>query len=91
MESKWIEAEDEKRKDVISYNAPGSERINICRNCEKTLKAMRDWPRDHRGVEYCQVSYGLHEGYCCLCQPIPGDQPWLADYLYPGDRSECGK
>ena len=68
MESMWIETE-EKRKEVVSYNAPGSDQINICRDCEKTLKNTQDWPRDHRGVEYCQVSHGLHAGYCSLCQP----------------------
>lgn len=52
---------------VVTYQTPSGETIEICDACEARLTAARDWPRSSRGEEYCQVSYGRHDGSCAIC------------------------
>jgi hypothetical protein len=49
---------------VITWVSPAGQTINVCRKCEARLTAAREWPRDGRGDEYCQVHRGLHRGEC---------------------------
>jgi hypothetical protein len=46
---------------VITYQAPNGQTIDISRAQERKLTAAGKWPRNESG-EYCSVSYGLHRG-----------------------------
>lgn len=49
---------------VVTYSAPNSySTINLTPDQADRLTAARAWPRTATGVEYCQVSRGLHRGY----------------------------
>jgi hypothetical protein len=50
--------------DVVTWQSPGGDTIDICPECEDRLTAAHEWPRDERGEDYCSVSYGLHLGRC---------------------------
>ena len=52
---------------VVTYQSPSGQTIDICRDCEQELTARASWPRDDRGQEYCSVSRGLHDGTCHVC------------------------
>jgi hypothetical protein len=54
-------------KKVVTWQSPSGRTIHICPACERKLQAAGDWPKDRIGQEYCQVSHGLHEGVCNLC------------------------
>lgn len=45
---------------VVTWGAPGGGKLNITPRQEARLRALCRWPKDHRGVEYCQVVHGLH-------------------------------
>lgn len=47
---------------VITYQSPRGDTINLTRGQCRLLAAMKVWPRDEHGAEYCTVSYGLHTG-----------------------------
>lgn len=49
---------------VVTWQSPGDNAIEICRECEAKLTAEHAWPKDGAGREYCQVSRGEHSGYC---------------------------
>jgi hypothetical protein len=52
---------------VVTWQSPSGDRVRICQACEARLKADEAWTHDRRGQEHCQVSHGLHWGYCDLC------------------------
>lgn len=51
---------------VVTWQAPGGGRIDICTNCEARLLREGDWPKNSMGREYCDVSRGAHRGDCQL-------------------------
>lgn len=56
---------------VITYQSPRGNTIDLCRACIDHYRALGDWPRDRvDGQEYCTVSHGLHNGTCWRCAII---------------------
>ncbi len=55
-------------KNVVSYNSSHGVEISLCKKCIKVLEGSGKWPRDWAGEEICQVSHGLHSGYCDRCE-----------------------
>ena len=53
-----------KTKLIVTYASPTGERRRVCHSCERRLLAAGEWPRDRRGVEFVDVSHGLHRGAC---------------------------
>lgn len=52
-------------KKVITWSSgSGNYKINLCVKCEI---AIREWPKDPTGREFCQVYRGLHYGLCDRC------------------------
>lgn len=57
---------DNSYRRVVTYQAPGStNRITVCPSCEERL-LKEGWPKDPRGVEYCEVYKGLTPGRCAV-------------------------
>lgn len=55
---------------VITWSDPNGNEIQICEDCQAAQEAAGTWPKNPvTGTEYCQVSHGLHEGQCELCEP----------------------
>ena len=53
---------------VVTWSDGNSNTIDICPACQAKHEALRTWPRNPAtGQEYCQVSHGLHYGYCDEC------------------------
>lgn len=52
---------------VVTWESPMEQRLNVCPNCERELRAKHEWPKDSRGEEYCQVYIGAHDGTCDIC------------------------
>ncbi len=60
---------------VITYQSPNLDRITVCEDCERSLRG-REWPKNVKGEEYCQIHRGLHNGICNICHDgIIGDDP----------------
>jgi hypothetical protein len=51
---------------VVTWTTPSGQRLDVCTACEDRLRAAREWPRNDRGEEYCQATFGRHEGLCHL-------------------------
>lgn len=49
---------------TVIYQSPGGARLSICTACERRLRDAREWPKDARGEEYCQVHRGRAPGRC---------------------------
>ena len=49
---------------VITWMDGSGNSINICRHCQERMESQGVWPKSGVGVEYCQVSRGLHRGQC---------------------------
>ena len=50
--------------DTVVWQSPGGARISICTACERKLRDAREWPKDARGEEYCQVHRGRAPDAC---------------------------
>ena len=51
------------RSKVVTYQAPGSnDRIALTNPQARRLRAAGRWPKNSRGVEYCDVYQGLTVG-----------------------------
>lgn len=46
---------------VITYQAPNGETIDLTPKQIAQLERDGEWPRNSRGEEYCTVSHGLHD------------------------------
>ena len=55
---------------VITYQAPNGEQVDVCRRCERILDDAGRWLRASDGQEYCTVSHGLHRGTCGVCGAV---------------------
>lgn len=54
---------------VITWSDHAGNHIDICEACQAEQERRGVWLRNPAtGIEYCQVSHGLHEGQCDLCQ-----------------------
>lgn len=61
------ELDEGSSESVVTWQTPGGgSEMNICRKCDAELKRRKQWPRDVEG-QYCQVSYGEHDGTCHIC------------------------
>lgn len=58
-------AEGGRPRQVVTWQAPNGQTIDICRKCEASLDGR--WPKNSRGEEFCTVSHGLHSGSCDIC------------------------
>ena len=47
---------------VVTWASPSGQSMDICMHCAVRLGG--EWPKDHNGGEYCQVSHGQHDGEC---------------------------
>ena len=47
---------------VITYQSPAGETIDLSPAQEAEFDAMGTWPKDATGQEFCSVSRGQHEG-----------------------------
>ena len=66
-------------KKVVTYQSAASppmipSKISICPDCEAELEASGEWPRNRRGEPISQVSHGLHDGICGVCEEIPEEE-----------------
>ena len=56
------------RKKVVTWSDSRGDTINVCPKCQAKNEADGTWPKNPAtGQEYCQVSHGLHSGYCDEC------------------------
>ena len=56
------------RTKVVTWGDSHGNTIDVCLKCEARHQAAGTWPRNPaNGQEYCQVSHGLHAGYCDEC------------------------
>jgi hypothetical protein len=49
---------------VVTWADGSGNSLDICQSCQERLEAEGTWPKSGTGVEYCQVSHGLHRGFC---------------------------
>lgn len=63
---------------VITYQAPNGQTIDLSLGQIRMLETARVWPRTQRGEEYCSVSCGQHAG-----QPTMTDAELRADCNLP--------
>ena len=47
---------------VITYQAPNGETLNLARSQARRFRISGEWPKNSRGEEFCSVSHGLHTG-----------------------------
>jgi hypothetical protein len=53
---------------VTTYISSSQQTITLCLKCERKYEKNYAWPKDSKGQEFCSVSYGLHYGWCEVCQ-----------------------
>lgn len=72
---------------IVTWGSPSGNSISICRECQKRLEAVGQWPRDGRGEEYCQVIFGERYGSHCDVHPCSLTPSQESDLnTYEGDR-----
>lgn len=47
---------------VITYSSPDGPSINLTVAQVDVLEAAECWPKDGMGREYCDITFGQHEG-----------------------------
>lgn len=50
--------------DVVTWQAPRGDLLNLCPDCRAKLEAADALPKTQLGEDYCNVSQGLHRGFC---------------------------
>ena len=54
---------------VVTWQTPRGNKLNVCCPCEDGMNALERWWKDpETGEEFCQVAHGLHEGQCDICE-----------------------
>ena len=52
---------------VVTWQAPRGDTLNVCQDCQSAYERDGAWLKNDIGEEYCQVSRGLHEWLCDIC------------------------
>jgi len=60
---------------VVTWQAPSGQTVDVCPNCETKMKKAGQWPHTQAGEEFCQVQHGKHNGLCDLCD-AQSDRDW---------------
>lgn len=63
-ESREVERIKRHGGQVVTWQSPRGDTIEICTRCTAHLTRAKRWPKDGSGGEYCQVHRGEHAGTC---------------------------